>query len=310
MNSSLRKEIREFLKVNVSNDADIEYKIISEEDRGNYTQMLISYLGYEGDIIKAFMLVPKGLGPFPAVLVHHQHNSERFLGKSEVCGIVGDTYQAFGPALANEGIIVLAPDSICFEDRRTNHLNSGVVPNEDADWLQHYNEMCYRLLKGETLQKKVLEDASIGISLLRSCSLVDENNVGALGHSYGGLTVLFQGALDCRIKFSCSSGAACSYKNRMLNGTGIEMASVIPGFNQKYEIEDLVKCFAPRELFLVSATEDKYSKDADIIYNKAIELFKKIEANNALTHKRYEGGHALNKERFQKIIEWIVSQCN
>lgn len=309
MNKSLRRGIREFLELNTIVDANIEYKIITEEDKGNYTQMLISYLGYGGDTIKAFMLVPKGIGPFPAVLVHHQHNGQRFLGKSEVCGIVGDSYQAFGPNLANKGILVLAPDSICFEDRRINYNNSGVVPNEEMDFLQHYNEMCYRLLKGESLTKKVLEDAAIGISLLRSCSLVDKSKVGILGHSYGGNTVLFQGALDCRIKFACSSGAACSYKNKMMNGTGIEMASVIPGFLSKYDIEDLVKCFAPRKLFLVSATDDKYSKDADIIYNKAIESFEKIGANDALIHKRYDGGHELNKERFQTIIEWIVSQC-
>ena len=36
------------------------------------------------------------------------------------------------------------------------------------------------------------------------------------------------------------SGSACTYKNRMQNGVGIEMASVIPGFAQKYDIDDLV----------------------------------------------------------------------
>ena len=33
------------------------------------------------------------------------------------------------------------------------------------------------------------------------------------------------------------SGSACTYKNRMQNGVGIEMASVIPGFAQKYDID-------------------------------------------------------------------------
>jgi len=115
------------------------------------------------------------------------------LGKSEVCGLVGDSFQAFGPALAKQGIVVLAPDSICFEDRRSNR--TGIEP-DDADVEQHYNEMCYRLLRGDTLMHKVLSDSAQAISLLRAHSLIDPERVGILGHSYGGNTVLFHGALD------------------------------------------------------------------------------------------------------------------
>jgi dienelactone hydrolase len=35
-----------------------------------------------------------------------------------VFGIAGDRWQAFGPALARRGWVVLAPDSVAFEDRR------------------------------------------------------------------------------------------------------------------------------------------------------------------------------------------------
>lgn len=41
-----------------------------------------------------------------------------------------------------------------------------------------------------------------------------------------------------RISFSCASGSACTYKNRMKNDVGIEMASVIPNFHSKYDIMD------------------------------------------------------------------------
>lgn len=309
MNAILKESIREFLKVESIKDKNVEYQIISEEDKGKYTQRLISYPGYGEDIIKAFMLIPKGAGPFPAVLVHHQNNGERFLGKSEVCGSVGDLYQAFGPSLANRGIIVLAPDSICFEERR-NFYNYGAEPNEEMDWLQHYNEMCYRILKGETLIKKVLEDAAIGISLLRINSLVNNSRIGVLGHSYGGITVLFQGALDSRITFACSSGAVCSYKNKIMNGTGKEMATVIPGFINMFEIEDLVKCFAPKNLLIVSANEDKYSRDADKIFEVAKETYKEMDVEDRLEHKRYSGGHSLDEERFNYIVDWIISECH
>jgi dienelactone hydrolase len=70
------------------------------------------------------LLVPDGAGPFAAVLVHHQHNSEWHLGKSEVAGLAGYPLRACGPALARAGLVVLAPDAVGFEDRR--YIGTGV----------------------------------------------------------------------------------------------------------------------------------------------------------------------------------------
>jgi dienelactone hydrolase len=83
---------------------------------GEYVRYLI-HLVTEDDTIPSLLAVPSGTGPFPAVVVFHQHAGQRHFGKSEVFGLVGDPYQAFGPALARAGFIVLAPDSIAFEDR-------------------------------------------------------------------------------------------------------------------------------------------------------------------------------------------------
>lgn len=297
----LRDKIMKYLKVNLYHDT-VEYIIHKIDDQEGYSRLFISYKGMDDDEIPAFLLLPKGEGPFPAVIIHHQHNRERHLGKSEVCGVVGDPFQAFGIALAKKGFVVLAPDSICFEDRRKNC--KGTIADAENDWIQHYNEMCYRIIKGDSLMRKVLEDASIGVSLLYHNNLVDKNKIGTLGHSYGGNTVIFLSALDQRIKFSCSSGAVCTFKSKMINGTGIEMAEVIPGFVKYYDIEELIKCIAPRKFLIVSATDDKYSKDAD-----DIELYVKqhidCDENHWLEHKRFNGGHPLNQERFDYIVNWI-----
>jgi hypothetical protein len=218
--------------------------------------------------------------------------------------MVGDPFQAFGPALAKKGFVVLAPDSICFEDRRKNRR--GTVADEENDWLQHYNEMCYRIINGDTLMRKVLEDAEVGVSLLYHHNMVDRHSIGTLGHSYGGNTVIFLSALDSRIRFACSSGAACTFKTKMINGTGIEMAEVIPGFAQKYDIQDLVKCIAPRRFMMVSSSDDKYSRDAgEIELNVRQQLGE--DESNWLEHKRFNGCHPLDRDRFDYIINWIVS---
>jgi dienelactone hydrolase len=300
----LRQEISEFLGFSIS-DAPVSYATHEAVEEDGYQRLRISYPSQEGDQIPAFLLLPDGRAPFAAVLVHHQHHGQRHLGKSEVCGLVGDFFQAFGPALAKQGIVVLAPDSICFEDRRSNR--TGIEP-DDADVEQHYNEMCYRLLQGDTLMHKVLSDSAQAISRLRAHSLIDPERVGILGHSYGGNTVLFHGALDEHIRFACASGAACTYQYKMAHQLGIEMAEVIPGFFMHYDIPHLVACFAPRRVLLVSATDDQLSQDADKIVTESQEMCASVGVSTHIEHKRYEGGHALTQERLDAILHWIT-QC-
>jgi dienelactone hydrolase len=304
----LRQEIRAFLKFSIPRDliSFDTHAVIKEHD---YDRLQITYYNDEQDPIPAFLLLPHGTGPFPAVLVHHQHNSQWHLGKSEVCGLAGDPLQAFGPVLAHHSIVVLAPDAICFEDRRAQRSGIEPNPNTDADWLQHYNALCYRLLRGDTLMRRVLDDAACGVSLLRQHRAVDSQRIGTLGHSYGGNTVLFHAAVDVRLGFACASGAACTYATKMRNGTGIEMAEVIPGLTQRFDVQDLVKCIAPRKTLLLSATEDQYSQDAAIIIRTARETFAALGAEDNLAHRQYKGGHALTQERLEDIIEWIVGVC-
>lgn len=300
---NLRQQISEFLEFQTS-ETPVPFVTHQVFEEDGYRRLLISYQSQEGDQIPAFLLLPDGNGPFAAVLVHHQHNSQRHFGKSEVCGLVGDPLQAFGPALAKRGIIVLAPDSICFEDRRRNR--TGTEADEAADVAQHFNEMCYRLLRGDTLMRKVLSDSAQGISLLRAHSLVDPERVGMLGHSYGGNTVLFHGALDERIRFACSSGAACTYQYKMSHQIGIEMAEVIPEFATHFDISDLVACFAPRHILLVSATDDNASQDAEKIVTVAQEMCASMGIAAHTEHTRYKGGHALTQERFDDILHWLA----
>ncbi len=120
---------------------------------------------------------------------------------------------------------------------------------------------------------------------------------------------MFLSAIDERISYSCASGSACSYENRMQNYTGIEMASVIPGFHAKYDIYDLVSCIAPRKCLIVSATEDQYSKDAETTVNKARPSYELCGASENLQHKSYPGGHGLTRERFEYIVDWICANA-
>src|SRR4030095_10832228 len=251
--SDFATELRNFLRFTYRTEEPASFEIRDRHTGDGVDRYLIEYAGEDGDTIPAYLMVPNGQGPFSAVLVHHQHNSEWHLGKSEVAGLAGDPLNAFGPILAKNGFVVLAPDSVGFEDRRSH--TRGTEPHE-KDWLNYYNGMAYRLIAGMLLITKVLNESAQAISLLLRHPQVIQNSIGILGHSYGGNTATFHAALDERIHFLCSSGAACSFAQKMRSGTGLEMSLVIPGIHSRCDVADVISCLGSRPTLLVSAQED------------------------------------------------------
>jgi len=295
--ASLCESIRQFLKLDLDKTA-VEFQVQETIESAAYVRKRIIYSAADGDAVPAFLWIPAGEGPFAAVLVHHQHASQRHLGKSEVAGTAGDPLQAFGPRLAGHGFVVLAPDSICFEDRRKFAKGIEVDGRDD---IQHYIEMGDRLTQGDTLMRKVLADASSAVSLLAAHPLVDAHNIGVLGHSYGGNTTLFQAALDLRISFAVASGALCSYAYKREHDIPLELALIIPGFASRWDMHHLLQCIAPRPILIVSADDDQYAKDAHDVIGRA-------QPNDHVSHFHESGGHALTPERLQRILAFVEAR--
>lgn len=270
-------------------------EVVAED---GYTRERIAYRGLEGDVIPAFLFTPADRQPAGGVAVFHQHNGEFHFGKSEVAGLVGSPFQAFGPALARKGLVVLAPDAVSFEDRRAGV--TGVEP-DTYDWLQHYNALNYRLIDGDTLMRKTLDDAQRAVSVLRQLPGMDPRRVGVAGHSYGGYTVLYHAALDERCRFACISGAVCSIGTRRRAGTGFTLFEAVPGLAKILDTHDVLAAIGPRPTMVVSGTEDKYSRDADQVVAKV--------AGDFITALRLDRGHALEQERFDAMVDWIAGRA-
>lgn len=274
------------------------FRRIDAYEGGGLRRERIEYDGLEGDVIPAFLVTPTDRALIGAVVVFHQHNGEFHFGKSEVAGLVGDPYQAFAPALARRGVAVLAPDAITFEDRR------GAVRGTEAefrDWVRHYNAMAYRLLDGDTLMRKCLDDAQRALSVLIAATGVDDRRVGVAGHSYGGYTSLYHAAVDVRCRFACISGAVCSFATRRREDTGFTLFETVPGLSREIDTHDVLSAIGPRPTLVVSGTEDKYSRDADAVVAKV--------RGDFVTHVRVDRGHALDAERFEAIVDWLVARA-
>jgi dienelactone hydrolase len=299
----LRERLTELLGFAVSPVPDL--LVHAERRRDGYIEQVISYTGDEGDV-PALLLVPEdpcGAG----VVVHHQHHAQWQFGKSEVGGLCGDRWQAFGPTLARRGVTVIAHDAVGFEDRRPGPAGTDARESDASDY---FTTMCYRLVRGRPLMCTVLADAAAAHSALAGLGGVEETRIGALGHSMGGASVLLHAALDERIAFAVVSGSACTYEDRMAHGVGIDCAQAIPGLLELGDLDDIAGLVAPRPLLLCSADDDEYSRDAPRIAAAATFAYQNAGAPKALQHDRAHGGHALTEERFDAIIDWVIAQLS
>ena len=86
------------------------------------------------------------------------------------------------------------------------------------------------------------------------------------------------------------------------------MAEVIPNFTTKYDIDDLLKLVYPRQILIVSADSDKYSQDAKQIYQSVKKEIGKPNPEKNYHCKEFQGGHKLDQQRFEYIINWFVNK--
>ena len=90
--------------------------------------------------------------------------------------------------------------------------------------------------------------------------------------------------------------------HQYLDGTGITLFETVPGLTRLLDTHDVLSAIGPRPTMVVSGTKDKYSRDADQVVAKI--------ANDFITELRVDREHALDQERFDAIIEWIVGRVS
>src|SRR5215475_1765190 len=74
---------------------------LESADCGTYVREKVEYRSESGEVIRAYVCLPKNRKPkTPAIFCHHQHAFNFVLGKSEVVGLAGDPDQKYAAELA------------------------------------------------------------------------------------------------------------------------------------------------------------------------------------------------------------------
>lgn len=269
---------------------DLNSEILEEVDCGSFVRQKVGYNTETNERVTAYVCIPKNLKkPAPAVYCHHQHHGEFHLGKSEVVGLDGNPDQAYAKELAEQGFVTFAPDAIAFEER--NWSDGGKA---------EYFELATRLVQGNTLMAKVLHDVMVGLDYLQTRPEVDSERIGFIGHSYGGRMALWVPSFDNRIKVSVSNCGCVDYRNSLTHDTGIQMEFCIPGFMEKFDLEDVIRHSEGCPLLIIATSEDKWSRGYDNLY-EAI----KDKGRTGVELKVYPGGHNFTPEMREYAYEFL-----
>lgn len=268
--------------------------VVDEVDCGSYLRQTIEYAVEPDERIRAFLCLPHNRpGAVSAVYCAHQHAGNRLLGKSEVVGLAGDPDQAYAKDLAERGIITLAPDAICFEDR--------CADRESPDY-NHLHELHTRLVRGQTLLGKVLHDMSAGIDVLQQQPQVDSGRIGFIGHSYGGRLALFAPVFDRRIKVSVCNCGSTNYRDM----PGIQFDFVLPGILRHGDIEDVVRLIEPASVLILGGDQDKWS----IGVEDMVEYARPDFHQGVIEGEVFPGGHLFTPEMRERAYAFLFEHLN
>ncbi len=213
-------------------------------EKDGYRLELVSYEVEPGDRVPAILLVPEGVDadhPAPAVAVWHQHNGQWHLGKSEPAGLAGNPMHHTGAALAREGYVVLCPDALCFEERRSPDLEGGAF--ERFEFLRY-------VVDGKCMAWKNILDMRRAVDYLASRSEVLSDRMGCYGHSMGSTHTWLVGPweprLKCLVGNCCLPTYAAIHRKHLLHC----FPNFIPGLFQFGDTPDVAGLIAPRALHL------------------------------------------------------------
>jgi hypothetical protein len=283
--------------------APLQPEVLDVVAGDGFRQEHIKFQVSPGDWSYAYLLIPDNLtAPTAALFCHHRYENNFKAGKAEVIGLDGDKNQALGLELVRRGYVVFAPDALGFGERRSPDSNG-----DNFDLAYHYHQLALRLLRGETLLKKVLWDVSRGIDYLETRSEIDSRYIGFVGYDYGAKMAMWATALDPRIHAAVAHGGIITYREHIKRGEWFQAEFVVPRLMQVADIHHILSLIAPRPFLLSIADGDTQSADALEIYHKTQPVYEKQGAANRMMLYRYRSGSGFAPHMRSKAYTWLDS---
>jgi cephalosporin-C deacetylase-like acetyl esterase len=263
--------------------APLDVQEAGVEQRGDVAIRDISYASPKGGRVPAYLVVPKGKGPFAAVLWGHWYqDGSPFLNRKE--------FLDEAVALAASGVVSLLTDGPI--------ARPGYVRDPDPLGDAQINYRVQQIL-----------DMRRGADLLLARTDVDPRRLAYVGHSYNAATGAFLAGIDKRFKaFVLMAGNLSDQvdmKSKEFQDFRKQVGpEKVDAFFAKYAWLDQGKYVAhaaPATVFLQYATKEDF-----LTPERAREYFALVSEPKSL--KFYEAPHALNAEARRDRIAFLVKE--
>lgn len=246
-------------------------KVLAEERRDGYTARKIEFNLSGFYRVRAYLLMPDGQGPFPAVNLLHDHGAHLYIGKEKMVRpfdddslVIADADewvdniyggQFMGDYLARHGYVVFSTDAPMWGERGRKE---GVDRNK-YDIIAG-NMMMY----GRCLSAFMTYDDIASTDFLATLPEVDPKRIACAGCSMGAYRSWMLAALSDKI-------AACAAVCWMVT-TDVQMtwkygrkenggfANCIPGLRQYLDYPHIASIACPKPMLFINGTQDKLFK--------------------------------------------------
>jgi len=227
----LKAELRA-LKI-PSDGAAPEVKFLEQTNGADFEQQHIQFLSEPGIWLNATLYLPPGAGRKPAVLMVNGPDQWGMMSTS-----------ALAAEMAKQGRVVL------FMQPRTSLLKDQAGPFT-GDWTANLQAN----MIGHNLPALRAYDILRGVDLLSARADVDAHAIRAAARGVDGIWLLLATATDARIQKIWIDRTPYSLRAALNNTMTADLwDAVIPGFVLSWDLNDLVKAIAPRQVMWTDPT--------------------------------------------------------
>ncbi|SFL70677.1 dienelactone hydrolase family protein [Pelosinus propionicus] len=296
-------------------------RVIDEQDQGSYIARKVAFNISAESRVLALMLVPKGKGPFPAVLLLHDHGAKFDIGKEKMIAPWGDEVKSrsakswsdkyfsgrfIGNELAAHGYVVLAVDALGWGDR-------GGIKYESQQALASN-----LLSMGTSLAGLVAYEDIRSADFLASLPEVDKSRVGAMGFSMGAYRAWQVAALADSIKVGVAVCWMTTTKSVMVPGNNMlrgqsSFYTMIPGVVNYLDYPDVASIAAPKPMLFYNGDADELFPIDSVkeAYRQMHQVWQSQRADDKLKTKIWPSlGHLFVREEQEEAFQWLDSWLN
>ena len=295
-----------------------EAKVLYEEQRDGYKARKIEIRLSRYYTVPAYVLIPDGKGPFPAVNCLHDHGAHLFIGKEKMIRplacedstvirdaddwLKGYEGQFFGDYLAKNGYVVFSADAPMWGERGQME-----GPRRDRYDMIAGNMMMY----GIDLSAWMTYDDIAGTDFLASMPEVDARRIGCTGWSMGAYRAWMLSALSDHIKvgtavcWMVTTDEQMSFKyDRTENGG---FANCFPGLRRWLDYPHVASIACPKPMLFINGSQDKLFPvaGAEKAFRTMHETWKSQSAGNKLETELWDMPHSCPKKAQERVLQFF-----